>query len=323
MTLNNQQQSIVIAKRVFKTNLNVRSGEKVLIVVDTCNRELGEIFFKASEEHGLETMLMQYLPREKSGMEPPKIVAEAMKQADVALCITKTSISHTNARKEAAAHQTRVATMPGLTKDMLLYGALNADYQQVRKDGEALKEILDQGREVIIKTGNQSLSFQIEGRHSKASNGLLRQPGDSGNLPSGETFLAPLEGTANGKILIDGSIAGIGQVTEPIELTINHGKLVAATGNEGKKLLQLLGEGEGRYVGEFGIGTNQSARITGNILEDEKAYGTCHIAFGTNITFGGTIDAGVHLDAVTLTPTVMIDGKTIASHGQLRWNEEC
>lgn len=316
--MNTHWESIIIAKRVLTTNLNVRPEEKLLIVVDTYYRQLGEIFFKAGEEHGLETMLVQYMPREKSGMEPPQLVADAMKQADIALCLTNTSISHTRARREAAANQTRVATMPGLTKDMLLHGALNADYNQVERDGLTLKEILDEGQEVTIKTGGKTLTFQIEGRKSKASNGLLRQPGDSGNLPSGETFLAPLEGTAHGELLIDGSIAGIGQVTEPIALTIHHGKLVAATGNEGKKLLELLGEGEGRCVGEFGIGTNQSARITGNILEDEKAYGTCHIAFGTNITFGGTIDAGVHLDAVTLTPTVIIDGKTIASHGKLR-----
>lgn len=79
----------------------------------------------------------------------------------------------------------------------------------------------------------------------------------------------------------------------------------------------LLGEGNGRLLAEFGIGTNPSARVIGNILEDEKAYGTIHVAFGSNNTFGGTIEAGVHLDCVTLKPTVLFDQELIISDGKV------
>ncbi|MEH7125823.1 aminopeptidase [Bacillus sp. JJ1503] len=251
-------------------------------------------------------------------MEPPSIVAEAMKMVDVALCITENSISHTKARIEAAKHKTRVATMPGLTLDMLVEGALKADYMDVKRNGDLLAKVLDEGKEVVIKTFDKTLSFIIDGRKSKASNGLLLNPGDSGNLPSGETFLAPVEGTANGEIIIDGSIADIGKVESPILLKIKDGRLIEAEGKEGQKLLQLLGDGDGRFLGEFGIGTNRAARITGNILEDEKVYGTCHIAFGTNISFGGRINAGVHLDAVAKTPEILIDGKLIVAEGKIQ-----
>ena len=78
----------------------------------------------------------------------------------------------------------------------------------------------------------------------------------------------------------------------------------------------LLGEGNGRLLAEFGIGTNHSSRVIGNIL-DEKAYGTIHVAFGSNNTFGGTIEVEVHLDCVTLKPTVLFDQELIISDGKV------
>lgn len=72
----------------------------------------------------------------------------------------------------------------------------------------------------------------------------------------------------------------------------------------GKPLLEMLGEGDGRMLAEFGIGTNDKARITGVVLEDEKVYGTIYVAFGSNNTFGGTVAAGVHIDGVVQKPVV-------------------
>ena len=99
-------------------------------------------------------------------------------------------------------------------------------------------------------------------------------------------------------------MSGIGLLDEPVLLTIKKGRLVAANGEKGEQLLGLLGEGDGRFLAELGIGTNHAARIIGNILEDEKAYNTIHVAFGSNHTFGGTIKTNVHIDCVTKDPLV-------------------
>jgi leucyl aminopeptidase (aminopeptidase T) len=136
-------------------------------------------------------------------------------------------------------------------------------------------------------------------------------------LPSGEAYIAPVEGKGEGEILVDGSIAGIGAISEPVLLTVREGRLITATGAEGDKLLSMLGEGDGRILGEFGIGTNDKARITGVVLEDEKVYGTIHVAFGSNNTFGGTVAAGVHIDAVVQKPDVYIDDVLIMRQGEL------
>ncbi|TGU57377.1 aminopeptidase, partial [Mesorhizobium sp. M00.F.Ca.ET.186.01.1.1] len=79
----------------------------------------------------------------------------------------------------------------------------------------------------------------------------------------------------------------------------------------------ILGDQDGRLLGEFGIGTNDKARITGVVLEDEKVYGTIHVAFGSNNTFGGTIVAGVHIDLVVKDPDVYLDDTCIMKSGKL------
>ena len=93
----------------------------------------------------------------------------------------------------------------------------------------------------------------------------------------------------------------------------------AATGPEGAALLEMLekhGE-DGTNVAELGIGTNEEATLTGNILEDEKILGTAHVAFGASAAIGGTVQVPVHLDCVIVEPTVEVDGKEIVRAGQL------
>jgi leucyl aminopeptidase (aminopeptidase T) len=114
-------------------------------------------------------------------------------------------------------------------------------------------------------------------------------------------------------MIIDGAVSNIGVLDEPIFLKIESGRLVEASGKNGQKLLELLGEGDGRTIAEFGIGTNKKARLTGNVLEDEKVFGTVHIAFGSNKSFGGTTDAGVHIDCIIKDPSVWIDSQRIGT----------
>ncbi|MEG6573041.1 aminopeptidase [Caldibacillus debilis] len=300
-----------IAKTILMRNMNLSDGENILIVCDTGMKEIADLFYRAGTALRHETVLMVMEPRSRSGEEPPETVAEAMKRADVVLCITQHSLTHTNARKKASEAGARVATMPGITVDMFSEGAITADCSEIERLTDHFCRILDQGSEVKIIKGQTRLTFSIEGRKSLKSTGIFRKRGESGNLPSGESYIAPLEDSANGTILVDGSIAGVGVLSRPITLSIKNGKLEGASGPEGKKLMELLGPGKGRILAEFGIGTNKKARLSGNVLEDEKVFGTVHIAFGSNKPFGGTNEAGVHIDCVILNPEVWVDDQKL------------
>lgn len=312
------QQLIEISKNVLQNCLGLKAQESFLVVTDEAKKELAESLYEAGKALGAETILMVMQDRDKSGQEPPASIANAMVKADVAVCITKHSLTHTQARKNAAAAGARLATMPGITEDMFLEGAISADYTKIKAVTEDVTQLLTRGKQVKILKDGYTLSFSIENRHGIPSTGVYLNPGESGNLPSGEAYIAPVEGTASGQILIDGSIAGIGKLDSPLLLTIKNGRIVKAEGQAAAQLLQILGDGDGREVGEFGIGTNDKARITGVVLEDEKVYGTIHVAFGSNNTFGGAIAAGVHIDGVVTKPDVYFDDVLIMQKGLLK-----
>ncbi|MED1785505.1 aminopeptidase [Brevibacillus fortis] len=305
------------SKAILMNCLALQANETFLVVADEQKRDIGEAIWEAGKQLGAEAMLMVMKEREKSGQEPPTAVAAAMKSADVVVCVTQHSLTHTKARKEAAANGTRLATMPAITEDMFLAGAISADYTQVKALTERVTEMLTRASTVRIEKAGKSLTFSIDGRNGVPSTGMYVNPGESGNLPSGEAYIAPLEGTAEGQILVDGSIAGIGKIDSPLLLTVQNGRITEAEGTAAERLLQMLGDQDGRMLGEFGIGTNDKARITGVVLEDEKVYGTIHVAFGSNNTFGGTIVAGVHIDLVVKEPDVYLDDKCIMKSGKL------
>ena len=309
------QQLVEISKNVLQECLGLKEKELFLVVTDDVKKDLGESLYEAGKLIGAEAMLAVMKERKKSGEEPPASFAAAMIQADVVVCITEHSLTHTQARKNAAASGTRIATMPGITEDMFLEGAIAADYVKVKELTESTTDLLTKGEFVRIEKDGYTLSFSIAKRNGIPSTGMYLNPGESGNLPSGEAYIAPVEGTANGQILVDGSFAGIGRLETPVLLTIKDGRIVQAEGSAAGRLLGILGDGDGRMLAEFGIGTNDKARITGVVLEDEKVFGTIHVAFGSNNTFGGAISAGVHIDGVVKTPDFYIDNQLIMKNG--------
>lgn len=289
-------------------NFSVDKTVKILVLTDVSTEKLGRKFGDALVKDGWQVSMHVMEDRAKSGEEPPAEAAEEMLNYYLVFCLTKHSLTHTIARKSANAKGISVITMPGITEDMFLNGAMAADYSVVEKETHEITAKLTEANKVTILTGGQyELVIPVEGRDGVPSTGVFRTKAASGNLPSGEAYIAPVERAAEGTIEINGSIAGVGILEEPVVLTIEKGRLVTASGNDGEKLLGLLGEGAGRLLCELGIGTNHAARLTGNILEDEKAYNTIHIAFGSNHTFGGTIKTNVHIDCVTKNPVLEWD----------------
>ena len=163
------------------------------------------------------------------------------------------------------------------------------------------------------------VTLPVAGRRALASTGLFREKGAWGNLPTGEAYLAPLEGQSNGVVVVDGSMAGVGLLSQPIRVVVKDGYAEEISGGpEAQQLIALL-EPHGRdarTVAEFGIGTNDRARLTGVILEDEKVMGTIHIAFGDNKSMGGSVRVASHLDGLVKQPTVWFDERMIMEAGR-------
>lgn len=304
-------------RTVLRDCLRIEPGEEVLVICNPVTEDIGALMRIEAEGDGAFATLAVISELDSNGAEPPTPVAAAMVAAEVVLAPTIQSLSHTNARRAATQAGVRVATLPGVTEDMLAR-LMNADMRALRRRGAAIAAALRSGEEARITCRHGSdLRLGLKDRVPIADAGVLNAPGAFGNLPCGEAFVAPT--TAEGTLVVDGSIAGVGMVETPVELTIRDGHLTDATGPEGDALLEMLtahGE-DGTNIAELGIGTNEEATLTGNILEDEKILGTAHVAFGASAAIGGNVQVPIHLDCVIVEPTVEVDGEEIVRGGNL------
>jgi hypothetical protein len=238
--------------------------------------------------------------------------------------------------------RTRIGHMPGASPEVLKLA--DVDVQQLAVHCQQLEVALVRGRKLELVSYAASgtphtLTADIGGwdRIPVASDGIIRD-GAWGNVPSGETYIAPIEGSGAGTIAINGSIPGL--VVEPGNEMILHfarGRLthVEPDASPAARWLhesqiagaQAAGDPNWSYLAEIGAGLNPAVeRLTGTMLFDEKAAGTAHIALGTNTFMGGVVSASIHCDMVTRSPTILIDGKTVIDRGRLifkasEWHE--
>lgn len=305
---------------VIEDCLAICEGEQVLVVCNPSTLGLGERLCGAAGRAGADAMLAMMAERATHGTEPPASIAAAMKAADVVLIPTVQSLSHTAARREACEAGARIGTLPHVTED-ILGRVMLADMDELKRRGRAVAGILTDADEVRITCANGSdLRLSLSGRTAISDDGDLSAPGAFGNLPCGEGFVSPLHTEGEGTLVVDGTMGSLGMPPEPSTFTVEEGALVSATGDHGERFLDLLrGAGEGgTFLAELGIGTNECATLTGNLIEDEKILGTCHVAFGASAGIGGEIQVPIHEDVVVMKPTVEADGEPIIRDGELQ-----
>jgi leucyl aminopeptidase (aminopeptidase T) len=302
-------------KTVIARCLDVRAGEDVLIVADEFGRAIGEALRAAAAAAGADTVLALMEPREIDGSEPPRPLAGALAACDVFVAPTSRSLSHTRARKAASEAGARGATMPGATEAMLAR-AMAIDFERMAARSRAVAALLSAGSIARVSCPRgTALELSLEGREGIADDGDLSAPGAFGNLPCGEGFIAPRSGEGT---IVAATLAPLGVSQPPARLTVRDGLLTAAEGGAGERWLALLephGE-RGRNLAELGVGTNERAALTGNVLEDEKVLGSVHVAFGASAAIGGTVSVPVHLDVVVPEATLEVDGQLVLDRGR-------
>ncbi|MFL5823253.1 MAG: aminopeptidase [Solirubrobacteraceae bacterium] len=299
---------------VIEKCLAVKAGEDVLVIGDPSRLRIAEAMRDAARGAGADAVLAVMDEREIDGNEPPRPIAGALEQCDVFIAPTTRSLSHTTARKRASDAGARGATMPGVTEDMLAR-VMAMDFDAMVRRSRAVEALLDQCESAHITCPRGTdLRLDLRGRPGTSDDGRLTDPGAFGNLPCGEAFVAPANGEGQ---FVSQSLASLG-LSEPATLTVRDGQLVGAEGGLGPEYLaRLEAHGpRGTNLAEFGVGTNDRAQLTGNVLEDEKILGTVHVAFGASAGIGGTVSVPIHLDAVVLEATLAVDGQPVLDGGR-------
>jgi hypothetical protein len=233
------------------------------------------------------------------------------------------------------------AHSPGITLDMAINGPLQCSYRKMAAEAERLLQKLQNIKKLHI-TAPRGTDIEIEvPKQVKPDTdcvivppNVYGKPGKMGNLPVGEVWLDkgeviqvvdketgkkesqhyPVKQIANGKLVCDVTAGGyMGKINpeKPIIVQFKNGVLTdikcedPALDSIRKDILASQKRyGLPTVLEEVGIGLNEKARITGNMLEDEKLRGTCHLAPG---------NVRCHVDMLVEKPTITVvylDGTT-------------
>jgi aminopeptidase len=285
----------------------------------------GSAAVKALREAKVLAPILRKKARPEQLEEAERILRRRKRSAvDAVVALSFYSTSHTAFRRLLTkACGARYASMP-IFEATMLEGAMNVDWKALAKRTGAVAGAVNRFDTVRVTTPNGTdITLSKETRQAHADTGILTKPGSFGNLPAGEVYLAPLEGTATGTLVLEW--APTRELSSPVKLTIKEGLVTSVQGNEefALELERKLSERpENRNLAELGIGTNDRATRPDNILESEKILGTVHFALGDSSSFGGKVHTPFHQDFVFFLPTVVLsagDGKrlTLMKDGKL------
>jgi leucyl aminopeptidase (aminopeptidase T) len=310
------------ADRAVTMCLNVTPGETVVVFSDPggdagAARAVADAAERAGAVARVVDVAAEILGAEADVASAPPGTMDA----DVLIGVTSVSLYHSAIGRLAARRGARVLAMTGCTERMLTEGAIEADFAQVEPRCVALAEALTQASRLRLTTARGTeLTALLTGRAAETCTGRAVRRGDRTGFPDIEAFIAPLETTACGRLVVDGSSTSHGIVDAPISIEVDDGAARSFEGGAHAAEIEALLHGHGPaalVLAEFGFGLNPAARIIGNIIEDEATYGTGHVAFGSNVGFGGVNNAPLHQDLVYWRPTLRLDDVTVIADGEL------
>lgn len=302
----------------------VKPGEQVLVLTDTEKFPIGEVVAAVAHEAGAKVCLIAMPVQKIQGEELPPPVAAAMKAANVVIAMVAKNMAHTTGRLEATQAGTRILLMPRVTEERLLSPPMEADFPKLRPIVQGLARRLTGAKTArLTNAAGTDITMSLEGRRGRALDGFANTE-DIAAPPGIEASIAPLEGTANGIVVVDGSIPGVGFMQgEHPRIAVKDGLLQSVDGGPlamtFRDLLAAFKDPNVYQVAELGVGLNPMCKLRGAPDDDEGEFGSAHVAFGTNKFMGGTVLAAAHYDVVVKKATLVLDGEAVLKDGEIQF----
>jgi hypothetical protein len=319
------------ARNALAEVLGVTREDRLLVVTDPATREIGDAFAVAASDLGAATETHVLDESARPLTELPAALVAAVADRTVAVNAFSARTEETPFRIELCrlldAHDgLRYGHAPGIAESMFRDGPLDIDYADMRRYASRMRAALSEAVRIrIVAPAGTDVTIAVPARPFWSD--LRARPGKGVNLPCGEIYCAPVEVGADGLIVCDGTASGLGPAPAVLRISVARGRVTNLDCQHAEFLARvealLDADDQARVIGELGIGVNPGARLVGNMLEDEKARGTCHIAFGNNVDMGGGRNSSrVHHDFLIRQPTLSVertDGKTttVLENGEL------
>jgi len=298
----------------------LRPGERVLVVVDEPLAEAGSQLLAAARDTGAEPELHLWAG-ERPLPQVPTAMLEGARHADVLFSLQQEprgdEASLRSKLNETTLRHGGRGLFLGFVDAALLADELSLPPPDLTTVAEGLLAQVRGADSIRLRNpAGTDLSFLVTGRPWLTDARPLG-PGEYGNYPGGEIFVAPLEDSANGVLVADLTVPYTveGLVDEPVVLRFEAGRVTSIEGGRAATMLRDLVEKAGtggNVIAELGIGLNPSVRPRGHVMLDEKAAGTAHVAIGHNAgSYGGANQASIHVDCIFSSPEIEVDGRPL------------
>ncbi|MFX0144970.1 MAG: aminopeptidase [Candidatus Hodarchaeota archaeon] len=321
--MSNLQKMVLSAQKAMIHVLNLNKDDAVLVITDKDTQTIGQSFYRAAIDYGSKAYLYLLPEKERPLSEIPTEMDNLSKKVSIVINAFKGLGEETPFRvkwvkKILATKSIRLGHAPGINEAMMTDGPMNIDYRAMVKNANKLAGLLENAKMAHVSTINGTdIVVHIEDRGFSTDVQITQEP-YLANLPCGEIWCGPIETQGDGIIVCNGSIGDIGKVKKPLKITVKNGKIIELKSKDNKlikKVKRLINlDEQASIIGELGIGLNPGAKLSGIILEDEKALNTAHIAFGNNTDMqGGQNTSITHRDFLFYKPTIKItykDGST-------------
>jgi hypothetical protein len=322
----------------------LRRGDVLALFWDESTAEVAQYVTNAAETLGIDTRRvfasLRYQAAFRANDDLTLESLEAMGSSRAILTCVSSHTAGTDYRsallRVGTDHDKRFGLLPGATLDILGH-SVTIDYAQAVAHCDDFALALTAGKTAALTTyvfdeagkelERHELTFDLGefGRPAVTSTGIV-PVGTWGNLPGGETFIAPIEDTAEGTFVLNGAFKNcVVEAPKYLVLRFHGGRVTSVHGDaelapKFESLLEYARSKRDRHfdaLAELGIGVNPGiTRLTGNALFDEKCAGTAHIAIGDGTGFGGVYSSCIHEDLISWKPSLTIDDHPVLSYGQ-------
>lgn len=313
------------ARLIVEELLAVSPGEQVAIVLDpesemVMARALAEATERVGAEFTLLTMPARGTDR-KNELTP--VIEAGLASAQVLIGMTRTCGAPTYAKavkRLYEARRLRGMSMVMRTLANFTEGGALADYAALKAEGDRFAEVWRGASGIRLTTpAGTDLEARIAREDVIVECGYATEPGQEAAFSDGEVSQMPAEGTATGRIVVDGPVAHLDGL-DPYELRVEDGRVTAVEGaglraSTLRAILEATPDADN--IAEIGIGLNPACRRNGDFEEEKKARGLVHVALGDNVFYGGTVECPVHMDQVLYAPSVWLDDRLVVDAGRI------
>lgn len=305
--------------------IRMKRGEDVVIYADAgSDASVVKATVDAVESRGGNPLEVWYRIKGPPGTEPPKPMAEAMKAADVLIEYARTYLITTKSFEKAMDAGARHLCLTAMDADMMIRTIGNVSLPAMKAFGTTLQKLTQGAKEVrVTSPAGTDVRFSIGKRPVILDTGECIVPGRDCYL-GGQISWAAVEDSIGGTIMLDGTVwppDETAPLKEPIRVEVKKGRVTSIEGGtSGRVLSDWFKHFKDRRmynVAHFCYGFNPGARISGRILEDERAFGVFVTGFGSQMASfkGGFTLAKSHIDGVTTKPNVTVDGVEMERDG--------